>query len=158
MSTVIARRVRAVPYRTAGEFWEFVSELIAPTGSAAREELSRVSGPASAAVSSEAVAHAPIIVCGAGPRVRVYGLFGEDALEDDGDDEQDLGACPTEEDWRVSIPCGPEELDVVRKGLEKKSNRVTARAPDEPVDPKVDGSGSTAQSHSRIDPEAFFKA
>jgi len=44
-ATVVARRVAAVPQRTAGEAWRVVAGLVAAPGTAAHDELLRAAGP-----------------------------------------------------------------------------------------------------------------
>lgn len=78
--TVLARTIRATPHRPADEAWEVIVGLLAPTAGQARDELMRVGGVASSLIASEAPKEDAMVVWGAGPRVRVYCLFGEDAV------------------------------------------------------------------------------
>ncbi len=73
------------------------------------------------------------VVYGSGPQVRVYCIFGDDAITGDGVNEDPLRDAPAEGDWRMSVPCLPEDLDWTQKKLKTLSNRVTARATGEAV-------------------------
>src|SRR5690349_21650866 len=139
--TVIARRVASTPTRTATQTWEIIVSLLAHAGSAARSELAKAAGVACSSIASEAIKDAPIVVWGSGPRVRVYGVFGEDAIAGDGINEDGLVSAPTDGDWRMSIPCLPEDVGWSRKKLEEVSQRISARSIDEDVD---DGEGAGA--------------
>src|SRR5207245_209921 len=101
MSTV-ARRVRATPERSAIYAWKFIQRLISEVGSDARKELDRVAGVAASLIADEAPKDHPIVVSGSGPRLRVYCLYGEDAVTGDGNNEESLTRNPTAGDWRMS--------------------------------------------------------
>jgi hypothetical protein len=51
---------------------------------AARAELQKVSGVASSTIASEAPKDDAFIVYGSGPQIRVYCIFGDDAITGDG--------------------------------------------------------------------------
>ncbi|HWH57999.1 MAG TPA: hypothetical protein VN682_10230 [Terriglobales bacterium] len=98
---------------------------------------------------------AAIVVYGSGPRVRIYCLFNEDALEGDRASESALSFVPTEEDWKLSFPCPQDDLQWVQKALKAKSSRITARDKDASVE---DGdSDNRADSSLTIDKEAFLR-
>jgi hypothetical protein len=70
MST-IARRIRATPERPATEAWAVIVDLISEQGSAARKDLEAVSGIASCLIADETPKESPIVLAGAGPRLRI---------------------------------------------------------------------------------------
>jgi hypothetical protein len=116
-----------------------------------------VGGVASSLIASEAVKDDPIVVYGAGPRVRVYCLYDEEAVAGDRANEQKLPESPTDGDWAMSLPCPAEDLPWVKEALAKKSNRVTARKLSEAVEANAgwrEGKGGSAVT---IDKEAFFR-
>jgi hypothetical protein len=134
MSTVLARRVASTPVRTAVETWARIVEIIAPDPqSPAREELAKVAGTACASIASEATKDAPIVIWGGGPRVRVYCVFDEDAITQDGINEDALPKSPTEGDWRMSIPFLAEDVAWSGASLAAASSRVSARSVDDDV-------------------------
>ena len=134
MSTVLARRVASTPVRTAVETWARIVEIIAPDPeSPARKELAKVVGMACASIASEAPKEAPIVIWGGGPRVRVYCVFDEDAITQDGISEDALPKSPTEGDWRMSIPFLADDVSWSGASLAAASSRVSARSVDDDV-------------------------
>lgn len=134
MSTVLARRVASTPVRTAAETWGRIVEIIAPDPeSPARKELAKVAGTACASIASETSKEAPIVIWGGGPRVRVYCVFDEDAITQDGINEDALPKSPTEGDWRMSIPFLAEDVSWSGASLAAASSRVSARSVDDDV-------------------------
>lgn len=134
MSTVIARRVLATPVRDASQTWDTIMLLIAPdANSDARKELIKASGIACSSIASEATRDAAIVVWGGGVRVRFYCLFDEDAITGDSKNEDTLPSSPIQGDWKVSIPCLPEDVAWSQKKLSAACVRVSARSMDDNV-------------------------
>jgi hypothetical protein len=157
--TVVARRIRATPARPASEGWQVIIELLAPAASDARDELLRVEGIASSLIASQAMKDAPIVVYGGGPRVRIYCLYDEEAIEGEQANEQKLATCPTEDDWALSLPAPSEDLKWVQDSLKKRSSRVTARDMAEPVvTGSSDEEGGRKSTGAVINPEEFFRS
>lgn len=157
MSTVLARRVASTPLRTASQTWTRIVEILAPdAGSAARAELQRAAGVACASIASEATRDAAIVVWGGGPRVRVYCIFDDDALTGDNANEDALAKPPTEGDWKMSIPCLPEDVPWSSKQLAAVSSRISARAMDANVDDE-DSDAKVATSARSINLAEFLK-
>ncbi len=125
--TVVVRRVAATPGRSAAEAWGVITDLTAPPRSDARDELDRVAGVAMSLIAAEAMRDAPIVVSGAGPRLRVYCLYDDDAILGEGASEDPLAWVPTDGDWAMSLPCPAEDLTWVQAALACVSKRVTAR-------------------------------
>jgi hypothetical protein len=157
MSAVVARRIASTPTRTAAETWERIVEILAPDpDSSARMELAKATGVACASISSEATKDAAIVVWGGGPRVRVYCVFDEDAITGDGVNEGVLATSPTEGDWKMSIPCPPEDLTWSNGKLTSVSTRISARSLEDDVEDDGSESASSARSLS-INIEEFLK-
>lgn len=156
--TVIARRFVSVPARSAAETWTAISDLLAPdkTQGGARE-LASVAGTAASLIAREAM-NSPIVLYGSGPRVRIYCLYNEDALEGDSADENALPFNATSGDWRLSLPCPAEDLAWVQKALKAKSGKISARDMAESVDETEPTSQSAADRPTSVDMEAFFKS
>lgn len=156
MSTVMARRVASTPERTASETWQKIIEILAPDpDSDARAELVKASGVACSSISSEAPKDAAFVVWGGGPRVRVYCVFGDDAITREGVNEDALPESPTEGDWKLSIPCPPEDVTWSQAKLASVSKRITARSLDDDV-PDAEKK-SAAASTMAINVEEFLK-
>ena len=105
--TVVVRRVVATPGRPAAMAWKVIADLVAPPGSAAREEINAVAGIAISLIAAESMRDSAIVVHGVGPRLRVYCLYDDDAILAEGSSEDLLAWCPTNGDWAMSLPCPP---------------------------------------------------
>ena len=135
MATVITRLFASTPQRTAADTWmAIISILATDKKGSAYTELEKVAGVASALIASESPSNDGIYVYGSGPQVRVYCLFGDDAVSGDGVNEGELAESPTQGDWRMSLPCPAEDLDWTQKKLKTLSSRITARAVGEDVE------------------------
>jgi hypothetical protein len=154
--SVLARRVISTPVRSSSETWTVIMNLLAPTEGDGRRELSRIGGIAYALVSSEAFTDDAIVIWGNGPRVRVYCLFGEDAITGDDKAETALATCPTEGDWLMSLPCPEEDLGWVEKELTVLSKRITARKLGDSVSEEESESKSSA--NDSVNEGAFFRS
>lgn len=158
MSALLARRVASTPVRTAAETWAKIVELIAPDPqSVARKELSKVAGVACAAIASEAPRDAPIVVFGDGPRIRTYCVFDEEALTNEGINEDALPKSPTEGAWRMSIPYLAEDVAWAAASLAAASARITARSVDHEVDEEASDTAAPKSSLS-INMSEFHKS
>lgn len=154
--TVIARRFASIPARLASETWLHVISLVAPTNTAAQDELRRVTGIASSLITREAMKESPIVVAGNGPRVRLYCVYGEDAIEGANVNEAALPNSPAESEiWTMSLPCPADDLSWVQASLYRLSSRVTARdlAETAPAEPEEEPAASKAS----INVESFLR-
>jgi hypothetical protein len=135
MATVITRNVASTPHRTAAETWEVITKILAPDAdSSGRGELQKIAGVAAASIASEAPVNDGFVVFGNGPQVRVYCVFGDDAISGDGINEEPLNEPAAEGEWRMSLPCLVEDLEWTKKKLKELSPRISARAVGESVD------------------------
>lgn len=158
MSTVMARRVASTPSRTAAATWEKIVAILAPDPkSDARQELAKANGVACASISSEATKNAAIVVWGGGPRARVYCVFDDDAITGDGVNEDAMSRSPTEGDWKMSIPCPPEDVKWSNEKLASVSTRISARSLEDDIDDDESAAASSAHSLS-INTEEFLKS
>lgn len=156
--TVIARTLVSIPERSAAATWTMICALLSNKGSAARGELESIMGIACALIASEAMTSA-IVTSGVGARVRIYCLYGEDAIAGDDVNEAALPHDPTDGDWKVSLPCRAEDLDWVRSSLKAKSSRITARDMAETTGDadESQAAGKDKGSLTSIDLEKFLK-
>lgn len=155
--TVIARRIAAIPVRLATFTWQTIVDLLAADNPSARLELLSVTGVAASLITMESLRESPAIVTGDGPRVRLYCVYGEKAIEGTGVEEQRLPESPVQgDDWSVSLPCPSEDLEWVRAALKRTSARITAR--DATITSLPETSGGDEESGSAvIDVEAFLR-
>ena len=155
--TVIARRIRATPERGASDAWQVIVDLIAPKDGTARSELLGIEGIASSIISTESPRDAAMVVRGKGPRVRIYCLYGDDAVAGDDASEAALATCPTDGDWVMSLPADADDVAWVRDALAKKSVRVTVREKNEAFDDGEDESKQEGTAAAAINMEAFLR-
>jgi hypothetical protein len=153
--TIVSRTVRSIPHRSASDTWSFIVDLLAPSAGTARTELQSVSGTASALITEEIMNDAAIVVYGVGPRIRIYCLYSDDALEGDKASESALSFVPTDGDWNLSLPSPVDDLEWVRRALKAKSSRVTAREKDTTVDESASEDVDT--NSLTVDKEAFLR-
>jgi hypothetical protein len=153
--TVLARKVNSVPARLASDTWARIVDLVAPTNAAARAELLRVTGVAASLITRESLKDSPFVLWGDGPRVRVYCIYGEDAIEGTNANEAALPDSPAEsQTWAASLPCPADDLSWVQAQLAQLSSRITARDATETIE---DSSSEAAASSPTINTEAFLR-
>ncbi len=121
--TIVARRIMASPKRTASETWEVIKNLICGTNDEASFEFCKVSGIASSLIAEEIFRDYPLVMIGSGPRLKVYCLYGEDALIAEEQNEDSLRWEPTKNNWKVFLPCLDDDLHWFSETLKKKSDR-----------------------------------
>ncbi len=150
MSTV-ARRFVGSPVRLSSDTWKAISALICQTNLTASGEFERVAGVASCILNDGVFAENPVVVKNAGPRLRVYCLYGEDATSGEDKNEDALSWKPTEKEWHVFLPCVADEFDETAKSLKGKSTKfsvynIDKGVPDDEVASKSDGTEAEAIS------------
>ncbi len=155
--SVVARRVLATPCRPAADAWRVIVDLIARKGSAARAELLNIEGIAASIVATESPLDAPIIVRGGGPRVRIYCLYGDEAVSGDDANESPLGQYPTDGEWSMSLPADAADVAWVKDALAKRSARVTVREKSEAVETEDPASQPGHAAEAVINTEAFLR-
>ena len=124
MST-IARKIAATPKRTSAETWQVICELLYPSEDSDKKTLESISGVAAAIISDQAPEEDPFVVTGNGPRLRIYCLYGEDALSGENSNEEPLVTSPFSENWHLYIPCKSGDISWVNNLLSSVSSNVT---------------------------------
>ena len=92
---------------------------------------------------------------GGGPRVRIYCLYGDDAVTGENSNEAKLVSSSLNGDWAMSLPAPESDLEWVQAALKKKSTRITARDMNAEVEDKSEE--STGEKSANINREAFFR-
>lgn len=142
-ATVIARRVCATPQRLSSDVWSIISGLLQGDHST-KMDFASVAGIGSYLVENESLKDAALVVWGAGPRVRVYCLYGDDAITGEDANESPLLESPTDGDWQMSLPAHADDVDWIRASLTAKGiSRITVRELSEPVPDDQDGNQRT---------------
>jgi hypothetical protein len=156
MTTVASRTFNSTPRRDAHQTWTAIVDLLTERATtSARSELLAVAGVAASVIADQAPRDAPIVVTCDGPRTRIYCVYDDDAIDGSGANETPLGFEPLKGDWRVSLPCLPDDLAWVQRVLKKHTNQVTARALEASVTSENATSVTKAQSLT-LDPKGFL--
>jgi len=124
--SMIVRRIRATPERSSIETWKVIMDLISQPGTLARRTLSSVQGVAACLIADEIPTDSPIVLAGSGPRLRIYCLYGEDAVVGDDADEGALSWDATEGIWRMWLPASGEDFAWVSRELAKCGTTIAA--------------------------------
>jgi hypothetical protein len=124
--TRVRRTFVATPARSASATWNAIVDVVAPEGVAARSELLTVAGVAASLIAADAWERTAAVVFGVGPQLRIYCLYGEDAIVGDDANEDGLSWSPTEGDWSMELPCPLEDLEWVQSALADLSDRIRA--------------------------------
>lgn len=134
-STVFARRVRATPHRLSSEVWNVVKDLLVSVqNTSANSEFVAFAGIGAYLVEDEVLKDAPLVIYGGGARVRIYCLYGEDAVNGDDANESALPQYPADGGWQLSVPARESDLDWIRKTLTSKGiKRISVRESTETV-------------------------
>ena len=133
----IRRDIASVPVRSARETWDVIVELATGAATIDAEQLEAARSVMKCVIADEWPESVPIVFKGGGPRLVVYCLYNEDAM-DAGLDIDSLNDNPTAGDWRVTAPCEKEDEGWMNRSLKERAPRVTAHAADEaPADKKA---------------------
>lgn len=124
--SVLSRKIATTPKRSVDDAWQVIVNMVSEPTSEARKILESITGVASAIMVDEIPAGTPIVFTGKGPRLRIYCVYGEDALLDDNCNEESLVQCPTVEDWHTYLPCAQGDLAWITEALKPASKFVTA--------------------------------
>ena len=119
--TTIARRVRAVPVRTATETWALIVDMLTATDDTIRDDLVQIGNVVSMLISEEHTALNPIILTGCGPQVRLYTLHGSTAIDGTNVNEQSL-TITAADTWQLSLPASGEDLHLAVAALSGVTN------------------------------------
>ena len=156
MTTVASRTFTSTPGRDALATWTAIVDLLTKgQAGAARTELLAAGGVAASVIADQASKDAAIVVTCDGPRTRIRCLYDEDAIDGADANEGPLGFDPLKGDWRVSLPCQPDDIAWVQAALKKNSTRITARDLDEAVTSDESGASVNAQTLT-LDPKGFL--
>ena len=126
----IRRDIASVPTRSARDTWRVIVDLVTGPDTVDRAQLDAAASIMESLIADEQPASVPIVFRGAGPRVVVYCLYDEDAMEA-GRDIDPLSTNPTAGDWRATAPCENDDVDWMNRSLTQRAPRILAHAADE---------------------------
>lgn len=144
----IRRDVTSIPARSARDTWRAITDLVTGGGTVDRQQLDAAASIMESLIADEQPAGVPIVFKGAGPRVVVYCLYNEDAMEA-GLDVDPLMTNPTAGDWRATAPCEAEDADWMNMSLKARAPRITVHDAAQP--PMEEDTGEAAQAGAAFD-------
>lgn len=144
----IRRNIASVPVRSAKETWSAIVDLVTGDGTVDRVQLDAASSIMEAVIADEQPSAVPIVFKGVGPRVLIYCLYNEDAMEA-GKDIDGLSANPTGGNWRATAPCEAEDVDWMNRSLKERAPRITVH--DDAEKPVDDDEVADEQAGSAFD-------
>ncbi|PKP68247.1 MAG: hypothetical protein CVT83_05880 [Alphaproteobacteria bacterium HGW-Alphaproteobacteria-5] len=153
----IRRDVASIPARSAKETWRVITELVTGTGTIDRGQLDAAASIMESLIADEHPAKVPIVFKGAGPRVVIYCLYNEDAMEA-GLDVDPLKDNPTAGDWRATAPSEDEDTDWMNKTLKDRAPRITVHDVNQPPEEEEGGKAPQAGADFEIDWGALAKS
>lgn len=138
----VRRDIASVPARSAAETWQAIIALVTGPDSVEPEQLHAARSIMESIIADEHPASVPIILKGAGPRVLIYCLYGEDAMEA-GLSVDSLASNPTGGDWRMTAPSEEGDVSWMNRSLSKKAPRISVHdvndtPTDEASEPKAE--------------------
>ena len=126
----IRRDIASVPARSARDTWRAIVDLVTGSDTVDRDQLDAAASIMESVIADEQPASVPIVFKGAGPRVVVYCLYDEDAMEA-GHDIDPLITNPTAGDWRATALCENDDVDWMNRSLKERAPRILVHAADE---------------------------
>ncbi len=134
--TTLARRYAAVPKRTSSETWRAITEHL-PT-STERAHFEAATNAAAVLIADSVTATTPIVLTGAGPRVHLYTVHGDDAISGHNVNEATVANLSFSDDWTLYLPDHPDEPGLIaglvttphiKIGQPPSANETNAAAP-----------------------------
>ncbi len=120
----VRREVASIPVRTAGETWAAIIELISGEGSVDVATLKAAASVMESLIVDEHPATCPIVVKGEGPRLVIYLLYNEAAMEK-GTDIDKLTWNPTGGPaWSMTAPSEAADVDWMNTTLKTRAPRI----------------------------------
>jgi hypothetical protein len=120
----VKREIASLPVRTAGETWQAIIDLITGDGSVDAGTLKAAASVMESLVADEHPATVPIVVKGEGPRLVIYCLYNEAAMEA-GKDIDPLNWNPTGgAGWSMTAPAETADTTWMNNTLKDRAPRI----------------------------------
>lgn len=145
----IRRDITSIPFRSAGETWQRIIELVTGPDSKDVLQLKNAAGVLGSLITDEHQAKRGIMVEGVGPQLRIYCRFGMKAVEE-GAKVDALTWNPTAGDWTMHVPCDADNMEWVKQSLAKTSPRIKVFDVDEADRADEDESSAAAKNSSGL--------
>ena len=139
----VRRDIASIPVRSANETWQAIIDLIAGPDSVDAQTLKAATSVMESLIADEHPATQPIVVKGSGPRLVIYCLFNEEAMEA-GKDIDKLNWNPTAGDWAMTAPTEAEDVEWMSNTLKTRAPRIAVHDVEKPpADNDADKAEST---------------
>jgi len=145
----IRRDISSIPFRSAGETWQRIIELVTGSGSKDVQQLKDAAGVMGSLITDEHPAKRAILLEGVGPQLRIYCRFGMKSIEE-GAKVDTLTWNPTAGDWTMHVPCDAENMAWVKVSLAKTSSRIKVFDVDEADRSEEEDSTEAAKSSNGL--------
>lgn len=135
----IRRDIASIPKRSAGETWKTIIELITGSGTVDKKTLESASSIMESLIADEHPAKKPIVLKGAGSRLVIYLLYGENAMEADLEVDK-LSWNPTAGDWSMTAPSDADDVIWMNNALKDRAPRIKVHDVDAAVEDEEESS------------------
>jgi hypothetical protein len=123
----VRRDIVSLPVRSAGETWQAIIDLITGSGSVDAETLKAAASVMESLIADEHPTTVPIVVKGNGPRLFIYCLYNEAAMEA-GNDIDAINWNPTGgSGWQLTAPAEAGDVTWMNGGLKTRAPRITVQ-------------------------------
>jgi len=149
----VRREIASIPVRSAGETWQAILDLITGSGSVDVDTLKAAASVMESLIADEHPATVSIVVKGQGPRLVIYCLYNEAAMEA-GKDIDGINWNPTGgSTWKMTAPSEADDVGWMNDALKSRAPRVTVHNVASPPadDEDESASASTDASALKID-------
>lgn len=126
-ATIVRRRVAATPFRPASETWKVITKIMNPQDDVTKKILDDIGGVLMSLIAGETFRNFPIIVSGVGAQLRIYCLYGDDAITGEDVNESVLAWQPLDGDWAISLPLPKEDREWIENAVTSVSSRIVVR-------------------------------
>jgi hypothetical protein len=146
----VRREIASIPVRSAGETWQAIVDLITGSGSVDVDTLKAASSVMESLIADEHPATVPIMVKGHGPRLVIYCLYNEAAMEA-GKDIDSINWNPTGGSaWRMTAPSEADDVIWMNDTLKSRAPRIGVHDVASPPADDVDDDDSTSVSANAL--------
>lgn len=129
----IRRDIASIPARSAAETWRTIIDLVTGKDSIDKQQLVAASSIMESLIADEQPANVAIQLSGSGPRILIYCVYNEGAMEA-GLKVDSLPSNPTDGAWRMTAPCANEDIAWMNNALKVRAPRISVHsADDKPV-------------------------
>lgn len=135
----VRRDIASIPKRSAGETWKTIIELITGSGTVDKKTLENASSIMESLIADEHPAKKPIVLKGAGSRLVIYLLYGENAMEADLEVGK-LSWNPTAGDWSMTAPSDADDVIWMNNALKDRAPRIKVHDVDAAVEHEEESS------------------